>query len=56
MGSYDWREDLLRSKYVDAKDEYQKWLLAVVDGFQDNNSLVQVHFDGWYDKKYCKVP
>ena len=55
IGNHMWKKYILDSKYIDAKDETQGWRLAVVDEFKDNNSMVRVHFDGWFEEKYKKV-
>ena len=50
----DWITFLSRSKYVDGKDEINDWLVAVVDKFNKDELIFEVHFDGW-GKKYARV-
>jgi hypothetical protein len=52
---HNWKDFILQSKYIDAKDETDKWLLAIIDEVKDNDSVVQVYFDGWFETKYKRV-
>ena len=55
IDNHMWKKYILDSKYIDARDDQHNWLLAVVDEFQDNNSMVRVHLDGWNEERYKRV-
>lgn len=46
-GKYDFIRDLRKGDYIDAEDTVHNWCVARVEGIDEDNEELNLHFDGW---------
>ena len=44
--SYDWKQIIKKSRYIDAKNSHDVWCLAIVVDILENAWIIRVIYDG----------
>ena len=45
--NYDWRNDLQKTHYIDAKTENGMWKLGIIDSASKESFSAQIRYDGF---------